>query len=183
MSNGGGKDPCAVKAQALQLLTDGGSVPELVVLDLGELRISGRRVGGPDSISSLRGAASSLTTRLGPRADYTVWRVFVDSLAGPPFKFCDKRKMVVDRRNWEVELFPQVGALLQAFREANLKVALASRTEEPEWAEEVISIFKVDGGDTLVEFTHAREIYPTSKVLCRFTRSIVCKDPKQKHPP
>lgn len=44
-------DPCAVKSEALELLS-AGDVPELVVLDL----------------------------------DYTVWRCFIDSLGGPPFK-------------------------------------------------------------------------------------------------
>jgi magnesium-dependent phosphatase-1 len=73
--------------------------------------------------------------------------------------------MVLDSRNWEVELFPHVAPLFQAFKDANVKLALASRTEEPEWAEEIIHTFRV-GDDTgvIVDFTHAREIYPTSKV-------------------
>lgn len=47
-----------------------------------------------------------------------------------------------------------------------LQVALASRTEEPEWAEEIIHKFKVDDDSVIVDFTHAREIYPKCKVGC-----------------
>lgn len=73
--------------------------------------------------------------------------------------------MVLDGRNWEVEFFPHVRPLLQAFKEfGKTKLALASRTEEPEWAEQVVHAFKVDDANALVDFTHAREIYPTSKV-------------------
>lgn len=54
--------------------------------------------------------------------------------------------------------------MLQAFSEADVRVAFASRTEEPAWAHEVINIFQVDDeGRCLDEYAHACEIYPTSK--------------------
>lgn len=47
-----------------------------------------------------------------------------------------------------------------------LQVALASRTEEPEWADEILHKFIVDDESVIVDFTHAREIYPKCKVRC-----------------
>jgi len=48
--------------------------------------------------------------------------------------------------------------------EANTQVAFASRTEEPAWANEVISIFEIDEqGRCLSDYAQAWEIYPTSK--------------------
>jgi magnesium-dependent phosphatase 1 len=54
--------------------------------------------------------------------------------------------------------------LLQAFFEADLRLAFASRTQEPAWANELINIFQVDDqGRCLADYAHACEIYPTSK--------------------
>lgn len=72
--------------------------------------------------------------------------------------------MVLDRRKWEIELYPHSRSLLQALREMEIKLALASRTEEPDWARDVIKIFQMDeDGVSLLDFTHAQEIYPSSK--------------------
>ena len=68
------------------------------------------------------------------------------------------------RQKWEIEAFEHTRPLLQAFLEADLRVAFASRTEEPSWAHEVIKIFQVDDqGRCLADYAHACEIYPTSK--------------------
>lgn len=80
-----------------------------------------------------------------------------------PRQYCAKSQMVLDSRGWEIEFFPHIPPLFMALKESEVKLALASRTEEPAWAEEVVHLFKVDGDSVIVDFTHAREIYPTSK--------------------
>lgn len=98
------------------------------------------------------------------KTDYTVWRCYIDSCGGPPFIFHEQDGVVLDRRKWEIELFPHSRSVLQALREMEVKLALASRTEEPDWAREVIKIFQMDeDGVSLLDFTHAQEIYPSSK--------------------
>lgn len=126
--------PCPVKEKAIELLL-AGPAPQLVVIDL----------------------------------DYTFWRAFIDSTNGGPFVYDPESRVVLDRRNWEIEAFPHSRSLLQALREAktlgvDVRLALASRTEEPEWAYEAIKIFQIDDeGRSLMEYAHGIEIYPSPK--------------------
>lgn len=125
---------CPIKEKAIDLLL-AGPAPQLIAIDL----------------------------------DYTFWRAFIDSTNGGPFTYDTESRVVLDKKKWEVEAFPHARSLLQAFREVkalgvDIRLALASRTEEPVWAHEVIQIFQIDDeGRSLRDYAHGIEIYPTSK--------------------
>lgn len=90
--------------------------------------------------------------------DFTLWDcggTWCDCLS-PPFRL--DRQRVVDRSSRHVRLYDDVLSILEHCRQAEILLALASRTEQPEWARQLLKLLAITG-----EFAHA-EIYPSSKL-------------------
>lgn len=90
--------------------------------------------------------------------DFTLWDcggTWCDCLS-PPFRKNNGR--IVDRGNRQVRFYRDVLAILDYCDERALSLALASRTEQPVWAREILGLF-----DATHRF-HFAEIYPSSKL-------------------
>ena len=90
--------------------------------------------------------------------DFTLWDcggTWCDCLA-PPFRVRNDR--VIDRWDRQVRLYPDVHGILDFCDEASITMALASRTEQPDWARQLIELL---GIQHRFEFA---EIYPSSKL-------------------
>jgi len=89
--------------------------------------------------------------------DYTLWDAggtWCDCLS-PPFEKTGDR--VVDQHRRWVRLYEDVPEILDALDEAGIPMGLASRTDQPEWARELLDLLGVRGR---FEF---EQIYPGSK--------------------
>lgn len=90
--------------------------------------------------------------------DFTLWDcggTWCDCLS-PPFRL--ERSRIVDRSGRGVRFYSDVVSVLDFCDENQIVTALASRTEQPEWAKELLR---------LLEVTHRfafSEIYPSSKL-------------------
>ena len=90
--------------------------------------------------------------------DFTLWDcggTWCDCLS-PPFHA--DRGRIVDRRGRQVRFYSDVTQILDFCDQRRIGTALASRTEQPEWARELLR---------LLEATHRfafAEIYPSSKL-------------------
>lgn len=81
---------------------------------------------------------------------------------GSPYRK-DKHGNVVDRRNTRIAMFPAAeAALRELLTWEDVVIAAASRTEYPEWADEVLRLMTIDGKPLHEVFT-LKEIYPSSK--------------------
>ncbi|TWT30482.1 Acid Phosphatase [Posidoniimonas corsicana] len=90
--------------------------------------------------------------------DFTLWDaggVWCDCLS-PPFR--QRGGRVEDRGGRHVRLYDDVPAILDECAEGGVPVALASRTQEPSWARELVELLGITA-----RFAHA-EIYPSSKL-------------------
>jgi len=90
--------------------------------------------------------------------DFTLWDcggTWCDCLT-PPFTL--RRNRVFDRGSRHIRLYDEVLLILDRCDAHGVPVALASRTEQPRWARELIDLLGVSG-----RFARA-EIYPSSKV-------------------
>jgi len=90
--------------------------------------------------------------------DFTLWDcdgTWCDCLS-PPFKI--RSGTVLDARQRPVTLYPDVRKILDECDRQNLDMALASRTEQPAWARDLIELHGIAH-----RFSHL-EIYPTSKL-------------------
>ncbi|MCC9642866.1 magnesium-dependent phosphatase-1 [Rhodopirellula sp. JC740] len=89
--------------------------------------------------------------------DFTLWDcggTWCDCLT-PPFRRSETR--LLDRGDRHIRLYDDVHAILDRCDEHNLPMALASRTERPPWARELVEMLGIAS-----RFRHA-EIYPSSK--------------------
>jgi len=90
--------------------------------------------------------------------DFTLWDcggTWCDCLS-PPFRLSGNR--IVDRGGRYVRFYSDVVSILDLCDERQVATALASRTEQPEWAKELLR---------LLDVTHRfafSEIYPSSKL-------------------
>ncbi len=90
--------------------------------------------------------------------DFTLWDcggTWCDCTR-PPYR--KKESRVFDSRGSEITLYPHVREILDYCREQGWIMALASRTDEPAWARELLALLGIDR-----LFAH-REIYPGGKV-------------------
>ena len=90
--------------------------------------------------------------------DFTLWDcggTWCDCLTPP---FAVTRKRVVDRAGRQVRLYDDVAGILDCCDSKGIPMALASRTEQPSWARELIALL-----DVAHRFAHL-EIYPSSKL-------------------
>jgi len=90
--------------------------------------------------------------------DFTIWDCggsWIDATCWP---FTNDNGKVQDSEGREFRLYPDVLELLDKLDETNVRLALASRTMEPEWAEWLLDAWN------LTDRFHHREIYPDSKL-------------------
>lgn len=90
--------------------------------------------------------------------DFTLWDcggTWCDCLS-PPFSVTNSR--VVDSSNSHIRLYPDILRIFAECDNASIPMALASRTEQPDWARELIALLNIDH-----RFAFA-EIYPTTKL-------------------
>lgn len=91
--------------------------------------------------------------------DFTLWDcggTWCDCLS-PPFRFAGEQ--IVDRTGRHVRLYRDVHPILDHCDEQDIAMALASRTEQPPWARELVGMLGI-----AERFAHA-EIYPSSKLV------------------
>ena len=107
--------------------------------------------------------------------DFTLWDaggVWCDCTT-PPYHF-DANRRLIDRRGRHIRLYDDVLPILERLNELDIPVALASRTEQPTWADQLTRLLRID---SLVQY---REIYPGSKIehLRRIenTSGVSCSD-------
>lgn len=90
--------------------------------------------------------------------DFTLWEcggTYCDCLAPP---FANRSGKVVDRYDRVVRLYPDVAEILHECDAVGISMALASRTEQPVWARQLIDLLDIS---YRFEFT---EIFPDSKL-------------------
>ncbi len=90
--------------------------------------------------------------------DFTLWDcdgVWCDCTT-PPFK--KQGSQVTDSLNRSIRLYSDVLSILEHCQSLNLKMALASRTSEPEWAKQLIALHQIE------DYFIQNEIYPGSKI-------------------
>ena len=97
--------------------------------------------------------------------DFTLWDcggLWIDCTS-PPFRR-DEEGLIRDRRDRVFRLYPEVPSILDHLESSGCLLGLASRTEQPDWAREVLDLM---GLRSRFQF---EEIYPGSKV--RHFRSL-----------
>ncbi len=65
---------------------------------------------------------------------------------------------VVDSNGSIIFLFPEVREIIEILHKRGYKIAIASRTHEPAWANELLNLFGIN------HFFNHKEIYPGSKI-------------------
>ncbi|KAG5175619.1 acid phosphatase-domain-containing protein [Tribonema minus] len=75
--------------------------------------------------------------------DYTLWPLWIDThCAGPPFRKAE-RGGFLDRGGGHIDLAPHARSVIAALHARSVEIGLASRTDEPEWAEEGLKLIDV----------------------------------------
>jgi len=90
--------------------------------------------------------------------DFTLWDAggtWCDA-TNPPYYWSDG--VLLDQSNSEMELYPDVIPVLEELKRNNRKIAAASRTFEPSWAQDLLHLFDID------KYFDLKEIYPSSKI-------------------
>ena len=75
--------------------------------------------------------------------DYTLWPFWVDTHVTPPLKAKDSNTRVQDKWGESFALYPGVATVLHAARERGVGLAVASRTQAPELAREMLKALVV----------------------------------------
>ncbi len=89
--------------------------------------------------------------------DFTLWNAggtWCDA-TNPPYSWKDGR-LLDSLGNW-IRLYPDVEEILQFLLKKNKKIVAASRTHKPDWAKELLRLFKIDA------YFDLKEIYPADK--------------------
>jgi magnesium-dependent phosphatase 1 len=89
--------------------------------------------------------------------DFTIWNAgdTFCSETNPPYLWEDGR--LVDRAGRWIRVYPDALEILQMLRDKGKIIALASRTNEPPWAMQLLQIFDLD------KYFDIKEIYPGNK--------------------
>jgi len=91
--------------------------------------------------------------------DFTLWNAgetWCDATTPPYFW---KNGKLYDQNNRWIRLYDDVKLILEELRRRNKIIVAASRTYEPDWAQELLHLFDID------KYFDRKEIYPSSKVL------------------
>ncbi|KAJ7986545.1 hypothetical protein DPEC_G00340970 [Dallia pectoralis] len=89
--------------------------------------------------------------------DFTLWPFAVCTHVEPPFRK-DKTGVVLDAGGMEIILFPDTVDVLADLHSQGIAIGVASRTEEVDGANQLLSIFNLN------QYISFKEIYPGSKV-------------------
>jgi magnesium-dependent phosphatase 1 len=92
--------------------------------------------------------------------DFTLWNcggTWCDHTF-PPYKKLNNNN-IADSQGLQLRLYNGTIQVLDALKNRNIKMALASRTGAPDWAGQLLNLFGIDD-----YFTY-KEIYPNSKVV------------------
>jgi len=90
--------------------------------------------------------------------DFTLWDAggtWCDA-TNPPYFW--EGNSLLDQSGNEMLLYPDVIDILEELKENNRKIAAASRTYEPGWAQDLLHLFDID------KYFDLKEIYPNSKI-------------------
>nr|WP_319569747.1 magnesium-dependent phosphatase-1 [uncultured Draconibacterium sp.] len=90
--------------------------------------------------------------------DFTLWDAggtWCDA-TNPPYYWSNGA--LLDQSNSEIELYPDVIPVLEELKKNKRKIAAASRTFEPSWAQDLLHLFDID------KYFDLKEIYPSSKI-------------------
>ncbi|MFW5645383.1 MAG: magnesium-dependent phosphatase-1, partial [Bacteroidota bacterium] len=90
--------------------------------------------------------------------DFTLWNcgeTWCDHSV-PPYK--KVKNQIFDSNDNEMKLYPDVIHILEELFHSGASLALASRTSEPAWAEDLLDISGIH------PYFHYKEIYPASKI-------------------
>jgi len=91
--------------------------------------------------------------------DFTIWDcggVWCDC-TNPPYK--KMNGYLIDSSDRLIALYPDVKKLLSYLQNKDIEMALASRTSEPEWANDMLEKFGIEHHFPI------KEIYPSSKTV------------------
>ncbi len=90
--------------------------------------------------------------------DFTLWDAggtWCDA-TNPPYFWEDN--CLLDQSGNEMQLYPDVIDILEELTQYKKKIAAASRTFEPDWAQDLLHLFNID------KYFDLKEIYPGSKI-------------------
>jgi magnesium-dependent phosphatase 1 len=90
--------------------------------------------------------------------DFTLWDcggTWCDH-TNPPY--CKKNGFVLDDNGLVIRLYNDVIDILETLRTQSIPIAIASRTSQPLWANDLLNLFDLD------KYFDYKEIYPSSKV-------------------
>ncbi|MDA3817639.1 MAG: magnesium-dependent phosphatase-1 [Prolixibacteraceae bacterium] len=90
--------------------------------------------------------------------DFTLWHLsgtWCDCIR-PPYR--KKNGIVVDSTNVPMNLYPDTIKILKRLKNEGYQLAVASRTDQPPWANELMELLEID------RYFDYKEIYPSSKV-------------------
>jgi magnesium-dependent phosphatase 1 len=90
--------------------------------------------------------------------DFTLWHLSGTwcDCTWPPYH--KKNGIVVDSTNAHMNMYPETIKILQNLKNEGYPLAVASRTDQPSWAKELMKLLGID------HFFDYKEIYPSSKV-------------------
>lgn len=91
--------------------------------------------------------------------DFTIWNAgdTFCSETNPPY-FWDRDKLVDQSGSW-IRMYPETMKVLQMLAFRGILIAVASRTNKPEWARQLLQLFDID------KYFDIKEIYPGSKII------------------
>ncbi|MGC9342223.1 MAG: magnesium-dependent phosphatase-1 [Bacteroidales bacterium] len=106
--------------------------------------------------------------------DFTIWEcgdTWCDHSVPPYIK---KGNKIFDDNDTEMKLYPDIIHILEELFHSGAGIAIASRTTEPSWAEDLLTMHKI------APYFHHKEIYPGSKLTHFRTLHMKTRIPYEK---
>jgi len=99
--------------------------------------------------------------------DYTLWPLWIDThSAGAPYTYSKSSNSAIDRRGFEIPLFPDVPKLFAYIRDTlQCQIAIASRTSTPDRASAVLRLLQLEDGTKMFDTVVHPQMYPGSKKM------------------
>ncbi|TID15367.1 magnesium-dependent phosphatase-1 [Venturia nashicola] len=85
--------------------------------------------------------------------DYTLWPFWVDCHVSPPIKATEGGAKVKDRYGEGFGFYDEVGVVLGGLRKRGIPIAIASRTEAPDLAREMLKLLRIPSPPTSLTTT------------------------------
>ena len=99
--------------------------------------------------------------------DYTLWPFWIDTHAAPPpYKALGLGTHAIDRAGFEMRLYKDVQDIFSWLQSRNVSIGIASRTEEPDWARNLMSLLTIDHSRKRVlrDYVEHEQIFPGCKI-------------------